>query len=139
MSACIFQCRSLLGRKPPSTGQEGFRIYRRQRKETISVALLEGVVDGAPRGVEPFGLSARCPVKETVEAHAMASVLLGAVGALLLVAGTVFALQGFGVLGGSSMSGSSAWATAGPVIAAIGLLMLLGVARSGHRHSSPRR
>ena len=69
----------------------------------------------------------------------MARGLLGAVGALLLVAGTVFALQGFGVLGGSSMSGSNAWAAAGPVIAAIGLMVLVGVVRSGHRHSSPRQ
>ena len=66
-----------------------------------------------------------------MEAHAIASGLIGAVGALLAVAGTVFALQGFGVLGGSSMSGSSAWATAGPVIGASGLLILLGAVRIG--------
>ena len=65
----------------------------------------------------------------------MARNLLGAIGALLLIAGTVFALQGFGVLGGSSMSGSSTWALAGPVIAAFGLVMLGGAVRSGRRHS----
>ena len=64
--------------------------------------------------------------------------LLGAVGALLLTAGTVFALQGFGVLGGSLMSGSSTWAAAGPVIAAVGLMMLVGAVLSGHRHSAKR-
>ena len=69
----------------------------------------------------------------------MARGLLGAVGAVLLIAGTVFALQGFGVLGGSSMSGSNAWAAAGPVIAVFGLVMLVGAVRSGHWHSSPRR
>ena len=68
----------------------------------------------------------------------MARGLLGAVGALLLTAGTVFALQGFGVLGGSSMSGSSTWAAAGPVIAAVGLMMLVGAVLSGHRHSAKR-
>ncbi len=49
--------------------------------------------------------------------------LLIAVGALAVVAGVVFALQGFGVLGGSAMSGSSLWAALGPVIAVVGLLM----------------
>jgi hypothetical protein len=54
---------------------------------------------------------------------------LGVAGALLLVAGTVFALQGFGVLGGSVMSGSHFWAAAGPIIALIGLALLVGVTR----------
>jgi hypothetical protein len=47
------------------------------------------------------------------------------VGALLLIAGTVFALQGFGVLGGSSMTRSGFWAAAGPVIGVLGLVFLL--------------
>jgi len=51
-------------------------------------------------------------------------------GALLTVAGTVFALQGFGVLGGSSMTGSHFWAGAGPVIAIAGLI-LLGLCLAG--------
>jgi uncharacterized membrane protein len=55
--------------------------------------------------------------------------VLGVVGVLLLVAGTVFALQGFGVLGGSVMSGSHFWAAAGPIIAVIGLAVLAAVAR----------
>jgi hypothetical protein len=45
-------------------------------------------------------------------------------GVLLAIAGTVFALQGFGVLGGSMMSGSSFWKIAGPVIALAGLGLL---------------
>jgi len=40
------------------------------------------------------------------------------------IAGTVFALQGFGVLGGSVMSGSHFWAVAGPLIAIVGLVIL---------------
>lgn len=51
------------------------------------------------------------------------------VGALATIAGTVFALQGFGVLGGSSMSGSHVWATAGPLIAVAGLVILAAGAR----------
>jgi hypothetical protein len=50
--------------------------------------------------------------------------MLITLGALLTIAGTVFALQGFGVLGGSVMSGSHFWATAGPLIAIAGLVIL---------------
>jgi hypothetical protein len=59
------------------------------------------------------------------------------VGALLVVAGTVFALQGFGVVGGSAMSGSDFWAAAGPVIAVIGLALLLAGVRRRHASSRP--
>ena len=52
--------------------------------------------------------------------------LASAIGALLVIAGTVFALQGFGVLGGSVMSGSNFWAAAGPIIAVVGLVLLVG-------------
>jgi hypothetical protein len=51
----------------------------------------------------------------------MLSRLLITVGALAMAAGVIFALQGFGVLGGSVMSGSSLWAALGPVIAVVGL------------------
>lgn len=51
----------------------------------------------------------------------MLSRLMITVGALATVAGVIFALQGFGVLGGSVMSGSSLWATLGPLIAVVGL------------------
>lgn len=53
----------------------------------------------------------------------MLSGLLIAVGALATIAGIVFALQGFGVLGGSTMTGSSLWAALGPLIAIAGLLI----------------
>jgi hypothetical protein len=62
--------------------------------------------------------------------------LLLAAGALLTIAGTVFALQGFGALGGSVMSGTSFWAAAGPAIAVAGLLLMAAGAR--HRSASPR-
>jgi hypothetical protein len=55
--------------------------------------------------------------------------LLITVGALVTIAGTVFALQGFGVLGGSAMSGSHVWAGAGPLIAVAGLVLLAAGAR----------
>ena len=43
-------------------------------------------------------------------------------GVLITIAGVIFSLQGFGVLGGSVMSGSSLWAGLGPLIAIAGLL-----------------
>jgi hypothetical protein len=56
--------------------------------------------------------------------------LLIAVGVLVTLAGLVFALQGFNVMGGSAMSGSSIWKILGPVIAIIGLIIVsLGLRR----------
>lgn len=51
----------------------------------------------------------------------MRRVVLVGVGVLITLAGTIFTLQGVGVLGGSSMSGVTFWAVAGPVIAVAGL------------------
>jgi hypothetical protein len=63
--------------------------------------------------------------------------MLVIVGAVLTIAGTVFALQGFGVLGGSSMSGSHFWAAAGPLIAIAGLVIVAaGTHRAPGRHRS---
>ena len=65
----------------------------------------------------------------------MIRAVLVAFGALLTIAGAVFALQGFGVLGGSGMSGSHFWAAAGPLIAVVGLVILAtGARRSRARH-----
>ncbi len=66
----------------------------------------------------------------------MANRLLIAAGAVAMVAGVVFALQGFGVLGGSVMSGSSLWAALGPVIALAGLVAVVAGVR--RLRSSPR-
>jgi hypothetical protein len=75
---------------------------------------------------------ARAPVipRDRYEGNeASVRALLLIAGALLTIAGTVFALQGFRVLGGSVMSGSHFWAGAGPVIAIAGLLLLAAGAR----------
>ncbi len=50
------------------------------------------------------------------------NLLVGA-GALLTIAGVIWALQGFGVIGGSFMSGDSVWAIIGPLVALAGLAM----------------
>ena len=52
----------------------------------------------------------------------MVNRLLMTAGTVAVAAGVIFALQGFGVLGGSVMSGSSLWAALGPVIAVAGLV-----------------
>ena len=76
----------------------------------------------------------------------MRSGVLTAAGVVLTIAGVIWALQGFGVIGGSFMSGDSVWAIIGPIVAAIGLfLAVIGVRRarsaslalSGHRRARP--
>jgi hypothetical protein len=47
------------------------------------------------------------------------------IGVLLVLAGAVWALQGFDVLGGSAMSGKSMWAVIGPIVAVVGLVLLV--------------
>jgi hypothetical protein len=54
----------------------------------------------------------------------MKKVVLTALGVLLTVAGVVWALQGLGYIGGSSMSGKSFWAIVGPLVAAVGVSLL---------------
>lgn len=41
-------------------------------------------------------------------------------GVVLMLMGLVWALQGFGVIGGSAMSGSTLWAVVGPCVVLIG-------------------
>lgn len=51
-------------------------------------------------------------------------------GAILVIVGLIWTLQGLNVLGGSVMSGSSLWATIGPIVLVIGLVLVgIGVAR----------
>ena len=48
-----------------------------------------------------------------------------ALGALLFLVGVLWTLQGLGVVGGSVMSGVTAWAVIGPVVAVLGLALVL--------------
>jgi hypothetical protein len=57
--------------------------------------------------------------------------VLTAVGVIVTIAGVIWALQGFGVIGGSFMSGNSVWAIIGPIVAVIGLLITgIGIRRA---------
>ena len=46
-------------------------------------------------------------------------------GAIAVVLGVVWTLQGLDILGGSPMSGNSTWAIVGPILAVIGMLAFL--------------
>jgi len=46
-------------------------------------------------------------------------------GVLLTAIGLIWTLQGFGVLGGSVMSGSPVWATIGPIVLLVGLGLIV--------------
>jgi hypothetical protein len=48
-----------------------------------------------------------------------------ALGVLLFLVGVLWTLQGLGVVGGSAMSGVTAWAVIGPVVALGGLALVL--------------
>jgi len=45
------------------------------------------------------------------------------VGLILLLFGLIWALQGFGVLGGSPMSNTTTWSITGPITALIGIVI----------------
>lgn len=49
-------------------------------------------------------------------------IIIGVVVALL---GLLFTLQGLGVVGGSAMSGSTLWAVLGPIIAIVGIVLVV--------------
>jgi hypothetical protein len=53
------------------------------------------------------------------------------VGALLVLIGAVWILQGIGLLEGSFMTGEAVWAIIGAVCAVIGLALLRGGRRAG--------
>lgn len=48
-----------------------------------------------------------------------------ALGVILVLVGLVWALQGFDIVGGSAMSGSALWATVGPIVAVVGVALIV--------------
>lgn len=53
------------------------------------------------------------------------------VGAVLVLAGVTFGLQGLGLIGGSVMSGKTVWAVIGPLLALVGAAMVVRGLRGG--------
>ena len=54
-------------------------------------------------------------------------------GVVLVLAGVTFGLQGLGVIGGSAMSGKNMWAVLGPLIAVVGVVLVVIGRRGGTR------
>ena len=50
-------------------------------------------------------------------------IAIGVVGVIVALFGLLFALQGFGVVGGSPMSNTTTWSILGPIIALIGIAL----------------
>jgi len=60
----------------------------------------------------------------------MTRTTLIALGAVLIIFGGVWFLQGIDVLGGSGMSGKTLWAVVGPIVALVGAgLLVTGLRR----------
>ncbi len=53
----------------------------------------------------------------------MKSPIVFVLGIVLVLVGLLFSLQGFGVISGSAMSGTTAWSILGPVIVVVGLIL----------------
>ena len=60
--------------------------------------------------------------------HVMRIAIVG-LGVFIALCGLLFALQGFGLVGGSPMSNTTTWSILGPIIALIGLGLAVGAAR----------
>lgn len=53
-------------------------------------------------------------------------------GVVMLLVGGLWTLQGLGYVGGSAMSGSQTWAIIGPIVAGLGVaLVIVGLQRRG--------
>ena len=52
-------------------------------------------------------------------------------GVVLVIIGGVFTLQGLGYLAGSAMTGVTLWAIIGPILAIVGIALIVRAARTG--------
>ncbi|MGZ6777871.1 MAG: hypothetical protein ACXVGO_02635 [Mycobacterium sp.] len=59
----------------------------------------------------------------------MGRVVVVIVGVVVALFGLLFALQGFGVVGGSPMSNTTTWSILGPIIAVVGIAIAIGASR----------
>ena len=56
-------------------------------------------------------------------------IALVVVGVVVTLFGLLWALQGFGVVGGSPMSNTTTWSIIGPIVALIGIAIAVGATR----------
>ncbi|GFG49474.1 hypothetical protein CQY20_22675 [Mycolicibacterium agri] len=59
----------------------------------------------------------------------MGRVIVVVIGIVVALFGLLFALQGFGVVGGSPMSNTTTWSILGPIIALIGVAIAFSAGR----------
>ena len=59
----------------------------------------------------------------------MGRVIVIVLGVVVALFGLLFALQGFGVVGGSPMSNTTTWSILGPIIALIGIAIAIAATR----------
>ena len=67
----------------------------------------------------------------------MKSPMRVAMGVVVVLLGLLFMFQGLGVVKGSSMTNSNFWAVAGPVIAVVGLVLVVCGVRRGPSSDAP--
>ena len=63
----------------------------------------------------------------------MKQIVLVVIGLAAALAGLVWTLQGLGYVGGSFMSGATVWAVIGPIVAVVGLVLIMAGLRSRRR------
>ncbi|HEX3289008.1 MAG TPA: hypothetical protein VHT50_31145 [Mycobacterium sp.] len=59
----------------------------------------------------------------------MGRVIVVVIGVVVALFGLLWALQGFGVVGGSPMSNTTTWSIIGPITALVGVAIAVGAAR----------
>jgi hypothetical protein len=59
----------------------------------------------------------------------MGRVIVVILGVVIALFGLLWALQGFGVVGGSPMSNTTTWSIIGPITALVGIAIAVGAAR----------
>ena len=63
----------------------------------------------------------------------MSKPVLITIGVIVAVLGAVFTFQGLGFIGGSAMTGSTLWTVLGPIIAVVGIVLVVVGLRRGDR------
>lgn len=63
----------------------------------------------------------------------MSKPVLVTIGVVVALMGAIFTLQGLGFIGGSAMTGSMLWAILGPIIAVIGIVLVVVGLRRGRK------
>lgn len=56
-------------------------------------------------------------------------IVIAVLGVIVALFGILWALQGFGVVGGSPMSNTTTWSIIGPIVAVIGVALAVGSLR----------